>query len=49
MQNKYKLFIISKRAILRAHIEVVNQLSNISNLKKSYDLKNKQVEALTNQ
>jgi len=36
-----------ERAILRAHIEVVNQLSNISNLKKSYDLKNKQVEALT--
>lgn len=36
-----------ERAILRAHIEVVNQLSNIGNLKKSYDLKNKQVEALT--
>ncbi|MBC7696692.1 MAG: TolC family protein [Burkholderiales bacterium] len=36
-----------ERAILRAHIEVVNQLSNIANLKKSYDLKNKQVEALT--
>ena len=34
-------------AILKAHIEVVNQLSNIGNLKKSYDLKNKQVEALT--
>lgn len=36
-----------ERAILRAHIEVVNQLSNIDNLKKSYSLKNKQVEALT--
>jgi hypothetical protein len=36
-----------ERAILRAHIEVVNQLSNIGNLKKSYDLKNKQVDALT--
>ncbi len=36
-----------ERAILRAHIEVVNQLSNINNLKKSYDLKNKQVQALT--
>ena len=36
-----------ERSILRAHIEVVNQLSNISNLKKSYDLKTKQVEALT--
>lgn len=30
-----------------AHIEVVNQLSNINNLKRSYDLKNKQVETLT--
>lgn len=36
-----------ERAILKAHIEVVNQLSNMSNLKKSYDLKAKQVEALT--
>ena len=36
-----------ERAILNAHIEVVNQLSNISNLAKSYDLKAKQVEALT--
>ncbi len=36
-----------ERAILRAHIEVVNQLSNVSNLKKSYDLKQKQVQALT--
>lgn len=36
-----------ERAILRAHIEVVNQLSNINNLKKSYDLKEKQVQALT--
>jgi outer membrane protein TolC len=36
-----------ERTVLRAHIEVVNQLSNISNLKKSYDLKEKQVQALT--
>ena len=36
-----------ERAILRAHIEVVNQLSNVNNLKKSYDLKEKQVLALT--
>jgi multidrug efflux system outer membrane protein len=36
-----------ERSILNAHMEVVNQLSNISNLKKSYDLKSKQVQALT--
>jgi outer membrane protein, multidrug efflux system len=36
-----------ERTILRAHIEVVNQLSNINNLKKSYDMKSKQVQALT--
>ena len=36
-----------ERTILNAHIEVVNELSNISNLKKSYDLKAKQVQALT--
>jgi outer membrane protein TolC len=36
-----------ERAILRAHIEVVNQLANISNLKSSYDYKVKQVNALT--
>ncbi len=36
-----------ERAILNAHIEVVNQLSNINNLRKSYDLKSKQVQALT--
>jgi len=36
-----------ERTILNAHIEVVNQLSNIGNLKKSYDLKTKQVAALT--
>jgi multidrug efflux system outer membrane protein len=36
-----------EKTILNAHIEVVNQLSNIDNLKKSYDLKEKQVEALT--
>lgn len=36
-----------ERTILNAHIEVVNQLSNINNLKKSYDLKTKQIQALT--
>lgn len=36
-----------ERSILKAHMEVVNQLSNIGNLKKSYDLKSKQVQALT--
>ena len=36
-----------ERTILRAHIEVANQLSNINNLKRSYDLKSKQVQALT--
>lgn len=35
-----------ERAILRAHIEVATQLSNISNLEKSYDLKFQQVQAL---
>jgi multidrug efflux system outer membrane protein len=36
-----------ERTILNAYTEVANQLSNIGNLKKSYDLKNKQVQALT--
>lgn len=36
-----------ERTILNAHIEVVNRLSMISNLEKSYDLKAKQVQALT--
>lgn len=36
-----------ERTILTAYIEVANQLSNIDNLKKSYALKEKQVEALT--
>jgi len=35
-----------ERTILNAYIEVANQVSNISNLKKSYDLKAQQVEAL---
>lgn len=42
LQNVYNY----ERAILRAHIEVVNQLSNISNLEKSYAFKEKQVQAL---
>lgn len=36
-----------QKTILNAHIEVVNQLSNIENLRKSYDLRVRQVEALT--
>ncbi|MGC3943725.1 MAG: TolC family protein [Chryseolinea sp.] len=36
-----------ERTILNAYIEVVNQLSNIANLQRSYDLKTKQVAALT--
>ncbi len=36
-----------ERTILRAYIEVANQLSNISNLKKSYELRAKQVQTLT--
>lgn len=36
-----------ERTILRAYIEVVNQLSSIDNLAKSYELKSKQVQALT--
>jgi outer membrane protein, multidrug efflux system len=36
-----------ERTILRAYIEVANQLANIRNLKNSYDLKSKQVQALT--
>lgn len=35
-----------ERTILNAYIEVANQLSNINNLEKSYDLKAKQVAAL---
>lgn len=36
-----------EQTILRAYIDVANQLSNISNLENSYALKSKQVEALT--
>ncbi len=36
-----------EQTILNAYIEVANQVSNISNLEKSYDLKAKQVDALT--
>lgn len=36
-----------ERTILNAYIEVANQMSNMSNLEKSYDLKIKQVDALT--
>ncbi len=36
-----------ERQILNAYIEVANQLSMISNLERSYDLKSQQVQALT--
>lgn len=36
-----------EQTILNAYIEVVNQLSNIDNLSKTYDLKEQQVSALT--
>ncbi|MDQ4138975.1 MAG: efflux transporter outer membrane subunit [Bacteroidota bacterium] len=36
-----------ERTILNANIEVVNQLAKISNLEKSYNLKSREVEALT--
>lgn len=36
-----------EKTILNAYVEVANQLSKISNLEKSYDLKSKEVEALT--
>ncbi len=36
-----------ERTILNAYIEVANQLSNISNMKNSYDLRAQQVAALT--
>ena len=36
-----------ERSILNGYIEVANQMANISNLEKGYDLKLKQVNALT--
>lgn len=36
-----------ERTILNAYIDVANQLAKISNLEKSYDLRAKEVEALT--
>ncbi len=36
-----------ERTLLKAYIEVANQLSKISNLEQSYDLKNQEVQALT--
>jgi multidrug efflux system outer membrane protein len=35
-----------ERTILNAYIEVINQLSNIANMKSSYDLRAQQVQAL---
>lgn len=37
-----------ERSILNAYLEVSNQLSKISNLEKSYDMKSQQVDALNN-
>lgn len=37
-----------ERAVLNAYVEVVNQLSNIQNLHRSYDLRAQQVDALSN-
>ena len=36
-----------ERTVLNAFVEVVNQLSNIDNLNKSYDLRTQQVDALS--
>lgn len=36
-----------ERTVLNAYLEVATQLSNVSNLEKSYDLKYRQVDALT--
>ncbi|MGC4022886.1 MAG: TolC family protein [Cyclobacteriaceae bacterium] len=36
-----------ERSVLNAYIEVANQLANIGNLKRSYELRSKQVETLT--
>jgi len=36
-----------ERSILNAYLEISTQLSNIENLRKSYEIKSKQVEALT--
>ncbi len=36
-----------ERTILNAYVEVANQVSRISNLEKSYDVKSKEVQALT--
>ncbi len=36
-----------EKTVLMAYIEVANQLSNISNLRSSYEIRAKQVEALT--
>lgn len=36
-----------ERTIVNAYVEVANQVSKIDNLQKSYDLKSKQVDALT--
>jgi outer membrane protein TolC len=42
IQNVYNY----EQTILNAYIEVANQVSNINNLRRSYDLKQQQVDAL---
>jgi len=37
----------TSKKIINAYMEVANQVANIDNLDKNYQLKNKQVEALT--
>ena len=51
--NKAKAYQIQamfdyQKSILNGYVEVSNQISNIDNLGKLYDLKNKEVQALTN-
>jgi multidrug efflux system outer membrane protein len=43
IQNVYDY----ERTVLNAYIEVANQVSNISNLRRSFELREKQVQALT--
>ena len=51
--NKAKAFQLQalyeyQKSVLNGYVEVSNQISNIDNLGKLYDLKNKEVQALTN-
>ncbi len=51
--NKAKAYQIQamfeyQKSILNGYVEVANEMSNIENLAKSYDLKNREVQALNN-